>query len=446
MAEPPEIRYARSGRASIAYAVYGRGTSDLLVINGFVNHLDLGFESPSARHFFDRLGSFARVILFDKRGMGLSDRDAGAYTIENIAADAIAVMDAAGSQRGSVLGISEGGPAAVMLAATYPERVSSLVLYGTYPRVAQADDYPDGIPAPELRTWWNQMAERWGDSESLRLWAPSEADDPEIRKWWGRLLRSGASPGVIETLGRMYERLDVRPLLGSIQAPTLVLRREGDRMIASPWSAALAEGIPDARFIELPGEDHLYVSGDTDALIDQIEEFLTGRSPVPEPTRVLATVLFTDLVDSTATAARLGDRRWRSMLERFERLSGRELDSHGGRLVKTTGDGILATFDGPARAIRCAKSMVGRAGELGVQLRAGVHTGEIEQRGEDVAGIAVHIASRVEGMAEPGEVATTGTVTDLVVGSGLRFRDAGSHALKGVPGEWRISVLEGDES
>ncbi len=334
----------------------------------------------------------------------------------------------------------------MMIAATHPERVSSLVLYGTYPRIARADDFPDGVPVPELREMWTQMAERWGSPDSLHLWAPSEADDPEVREWWGRLLRSGASPGVIDTLGRMYERLDVRPLLGSIQAPTLVLHREGDRIISSPLSATLAEGIPNSRFVELPGEDHLFASGDTDALIDQIEEFLTGRSPVPEATRILATVLFTDLVDSTATAARLGDREWRSLLERFERLSSRELDSHGGRLVKTTGDGILATFDGPARAICCARSMVARAEGLGVRLRAGVHTGEIEQRGEDVAGIAVHIASRVEGLAEPGEVATTGTVTDLVVGSGLRFRDAGPHALKGVPGEWRISVLEGDES
>ena len=295
VAESGEIRYARSGRASIAYTVCGRGPGDLLIVSGFVGHLELLLESASVRHFLDRLGSFARVVLFDKRGMGLSDRDAGAYTIENVTADAIAVMDAAGSQRASVLGISEGGPAAVMIAATHPERVSSLVLYGTYPRVSRADDYPDGVPVPELREMWSQMAERWGSPESLRLWAPSEADDPEVREWWGRLLRSGASPGVIETLGRMYERLDVRPLLGSIQAPTLVLHREGDRIISSPLSAALAEGIPDAHFVELPGEDHLFASGDTNALIDQIEEFLTGCSPVPEATRVLATVLFTDL-------------------------------------------------------------------------------------------------------------------------------------------------------
>jgi class 3 adenylate cyclase len=243
----------------------------------------------------------------------------------------------------------------------------------------------------------------------------------------------------------MYEQLDVRPLLGSIQAPTLVLRREDDRLIPRSLSDALATGIPDAEFVDLPGEDHLFLAGDSDAIVDRIEEFLTGRPPAPEPERILATVLFTDLVDSTETAAELGDRDWRSLLERFERASRRELDGYGGRLVKTTGDGLLATFDGPARAIRCARSMADRAEDLGVRIRAGVHTGEIEQRAGDVAGIAVHIASRVEGLAEPGEVTTTGTVADLVVGSGLRFRDAGARALKGVPGEWPIRVVVGDD-
>ena len=445
MAELGEIRYARSGEASIAFRVCGEGPVDLLIINGFVGHLEIIFELPAVQHFVDRLGAFARVIVFDKRGMGLSDRDAGAYTIENVTADAMAVMDAAGSERAALLGISEGGPASVMIASTHPDRVSSMVLYGTYPRLARVDDFPEGLPADELRRMWSRMSGTWGNPESLRYWGPSAADDPEVREWWGRLLRSGASPGVIETLGSMYEQLDVRPLLGSVQAPTLVLHRIDDGLISSAMMNALAAGIPDVRMIEIPGEDHLFCAGDVDAIVDPIEEFLTGSRPAPNPDRVLATVLFTDLVDSTATAAELGDREWRSLLERFERLSSRELDNYGGRLVKTTGDGLLATFDGPARAIRCARSMAGKAPELGVDLRAGIHTGEVERRGDDVAGIAVHIASRVEGLAEPGEVATTSTVADLVVGSGLRFRDVGARALKGVPGEWQIRAVAGDD-
>lgn len=445
MAHLGEIQYARNGEVSIAYRVCGEGPIDLLVISGFVSHLEILFESPAVRHFVDRLGVFARVILFDKRGMGLSDRDAGSYTIENVTGDAIAVMEAAGSERAALLGISEGGPASVMIAATYPDRVSSMALYGTYPRMSRADDFPEGIPAEDLRTNWSKMSATWGNPNNLGTWAPSAADDPEVREWWSRLLRSGASPGVIETLGRMYERLDVRPLLDSVQAPTLVIHRAGDSLIPPAMASVLAAGIPDARLVELPGEDHLFCAGDADALLDHIEEFLTGNIPTPDPDRVLATVLFTDLVDSTATAAELGDRDWRSLLEQFERLSRRELDGYGGRLVKTTGDGLLATFDGPARAVRCARSMVDQAQGLGVEIRAGIHTGEVEQRGDDVAGIAVHIASRVEGLAEPGEVTTTGTVADLVVGSGLRFRDVGAKALKGVPGEWQIRAVAGDE-
>lgn len=445
MAELGEIRYARSGEASIAYRTCGEGPIDLLFITGFVGNLEILFESPRVRHFFDRLGAFARVIIFDKRGMGLSDRDAGAYTIENVTADAMAVMDAAGSERAALLGISEGGPASVMIAATHPDRVSSMALFGTYARASFADDYPEGSPVEELRSFTEEMSRTWGDPESLRLWAPSVADDPEVREWWSRLLRSGASPGVIENLGKMYERLDVRPLLDSIHAPTLVLRRAGDRVVWPAWSVSLGAGIPGAEVVELPGEDHLVFAGDADAVLDRIEEFFTGRPPTPDLDRVLATVLFTDLVDSTATAAELGDRDWRSLLEQFERLSRRELDGYGGRLVKTTGDGLLATFDGPARAIRCARSMADQTRALGVKIRAGIHTGEIEQRGDDVAGIAVHIASRVEGLAGPGEVATTGTVTDLVVGSGLRFRELGRKALKGVPGEWRVTAVVGDD-
>ena len=444
MAEWTETRYARNGDTSIAYRVGGEGPIDLLLISGFVGHLEIFFELPAAKRFLDRLASFARVITFDKRGMGLSDRDSGSYTIENVTSDAIAVLDAAGSERAALVGVSEGGPAATMIAATHPDRVSSMALYGTYARLTRADDYQEGIPAERLREFWSLLAASWGDPNGLRFFAPSMADDPELREWWGRLLRSGASPGVIETLGQMYERLDVRPLLGSIQIPTLVLYRSGDLITPPPLPRTLVEGIPGARGVELPGDDHLFVAGDQDSILDEVEEFVTGRPAAAEPDRALMTILFADLVDSTATAAELGDRAWRSLLERFNRLCRRELERHGGRLVKTTGDGLLATFNGPARGVRTALAIRDAANSLGLRTRGGLHTGECELIEEDVGGLAVHIASRVEGLAEPDQVATTGTVADLVVGSGLEFRDVGPHALKGVPGEWRISVVAGD--
>ena len=438
------IRYARNGDASIAYRVGGEGPIELLFITGFVSHLELVFELPAARRFFDRLASFARVIVFDKRGMGLSDRDAGAYTIENVAGDAVAVLDAAGSERAALLGVSEGGPASVMLAATRPDRVSSMALYGTYARLTQTEGYPEGIPLDVLRENWSAFSASWGSPASLGLFAPSMAGDPELREWWGRMMRSGASPGVIETLGEMYERLDVRGLLDSVSVPSLILYRADDQTTPPALSKALADGIPGARLVELPGEDHLFCAADQDALLNEVEEFLTGRPAAAEPERALATVLFTDLVDSTATAAELGDRRWRSLLEQFNRLTRRELDRHDGRLVKTTGDGLLATFDGPARGVRAALAIRDVGSSLGVRTRAGLHTGECELIADDIGGLAVHIASRVEGLAEPDQVATTGTVADLVVGSGLEFRDIGPHALKGVPGEWRINVVAGD--
>ncbi len=444
MAEWGDVRYARNEGASIAYRVGGDGPLDLLFIPGFVSHLELFLELPAARHFFDRLASFARVVVFDKRGMGLSDRDAGAYTIENVTSDALAVMDAAGVERAALVGISEGGPAAVMVAATHPERVGEMVLYGTYPRITRTDDYPEGVPADRLHETWTSRTEQWGNPDALRFFAPSMARDPELRDWWGRMLRSGVSPGVVETLGDMYQRLDVRSLLGSIGSSSLVIYRTGDLVVPARLSEALAAGIPGARSVALPGNDHLFCAGDQDAILDQIEEFLTGRPAAAEPNRALATVLFVDLVGSTAAAAELGDRRWRDLLERFHRLARRELDRRGGHLVKTIGDGLLATFDGPARGVRAARAIGVASRDLGVHTRAGVHVGEIELTDGDIAGLAVHIASRVEGLAGTDQVATTGTVADLVVGSGLEFRDLGPQVLKGVPGEWQIKEVSGD--
>ena len=437
------IRYAHNGDVSIAYATAGQGPVDLLFISGFVSHLEIGVELPQAQRFFERLGSFARVIAFDKRGMGLSDRDAGAYTLENVVDDALAVMDAAGAERAVVFGVSEGGSAATMLAATHPGRVSAMVQYGTFARLMQTPAYPEGVPPAVLDTFVDLMATQWGEGGTLELWAPSLADDPEALDWWGRWLRSGVSPGAMRTIGRMYRELDVRPLLPAVTVPTLLLYRSGDRLIGPAMARTVAEGIPDARAVELAGSDHLFLAGDQDAMLDEVEEFVTGHPASAPSERILATVLFTDIVGSTQRAAELGDRRWRELLGRHDRLVARELQRHRGRLVKSTGDGALATFDGPARAVRAALALRDGARAIGLELRAGLHTGECEVGPDDVAGIAVHIAARVQSSAQPGEVLTSSTVKDLVVGSGLVFEDRGSHVLAGVPDEWHLYAATG---
>lgn len=438
------IRYARNGGVSIAYTVIGDGPVDVLFIGGFISHLEIGLELALAERFWERMGSFARVITFDKRGMGLSDRDGGAYALENIVDDALVVLDACGVQRVAVVGVSEGGSAATLMAATHPERVTAMVQYGSYARVSRAGDYPEGVPVEVARRFWSRMIDQWGDPVSIDVWAPSAANDPELREWWARMLRSGVSPGAMRAIGLMYENLDVRPLLPAVRVPTLVLYRAGDRVVAPALSRTVARGIRGAREVELDGVDHLFLAGDQDAMLDEIEEFLTGRPAVAAGDRVLATVLFADIVASTEVAAELGDRRWRDLLGQFERLVARVVGRHRGRVVKWIGDGVLAIFDGPARAARAALSMAEGARAFGLELRAGVHTGECELAAEDVIGIAVHLTARVMGAAEPGEVLVTGTVKDLVVGSGLEFESRGTRALAGVPGEWTLHAVTGD--
>jgi pimeloyl-ACP methyl ester carboxylesterase len=438
------IRYARNGDVSIAYRVGGEGPVDLLFISGFVSHLEIGVELALAQRFFERLGSFARIIAFDKRGMGLSDRDAGAYTLENVVDDALAVLDAAGVERAIVFGVSEGGSAATMLAAAHPDRVSSMVLYGAFARLARASDYPEGIPAEVLEGFVTRMAEEWGQAAMLELWAPSLAGDPAAIDWWARWLRSGTSPGAMRAIGVMYHELDVRALLSSVAVPTLVLYRADDDVIRAAQARVVARGIPGAHELELAGADHLFLAGDQDAMLDAVEEFVTGRPAVAVRERLLATVLFTDIVRSTEHAAELGDRRWRELLTQHDRIVERELARHRGRHVKSFGDAVFASFDGPARAVRCALAIREGAAAIGLELRAGLHTGECEVVGSDLAGMAVHLAARVQATAEPGEVLTSGTVKDLVVGSGLEFADRGSHVLKGVPGEWPLYAVTGD--
>jgi class 3 adenylate cyclase/pimeloyl-ACP methyl ester carboxylesterase len=438
------IRYAHNGDASIACATVGAGPVDVLFMGGFVSHLEIGSEPPLAQRFWERLGSFARVIAFDKRGMGLSDRDAGAYTLENIVDDALAVLDACEVERAVLFGISEGGAAATMLAAAHPDRISAMVQYGTFARLPAADDYEEGIPLDVLRPFWDRIVENWGDPASLKVWAPSVADDPEVREWWGRMLRSGASPGTARRVSAMYEDLDVRPLLPAVKVPTMVLYRAGDMLVPAAMSRAVARGIPGATEIELPGSDHLWVAGDMDAMLDPIEEFVTGKPAAAVRNRMLVTVLFTDIVRSTDRAAELGDRRWGELLGQYERLVERELARNRGRLVKSTGDGALATFDGPARAVRSALAIRAGARSLGLEVRTGVHTGECEVTANDLTGMAVHLTARVMDTAEPGEVLTSATVKDLVVGSGLEFSERGAHHLKGVPGEWMLHSVTGD--
>ncbi len=433
-----QVRYVRSsGDTRIAYQVTGEGPLDLVFVSGFVSNLEGYWEDPAFRHVFERLGSFARVALFDKRGQGLSDRPPGPPTLEQTMDDIGAVMDAVGMQQAAFFGVSEGGPATALFAASHPERVRALALYGTWARVIRSDDYPEGVPLEAFDAFTGRIDEEWGGPVCADIFAPSVCEDAQFRDNWARFLRRGAAPRDAVNLLRMYRDADVRGVLPSINAPTLVLHRTGDRLTPIEGGRTIAGLIPGARFVELPGEDHLPIV-DSDQILDEVEEFLTGERHVREPDRVLATVMFTDIVGSTERAAALGDSRWRELVGRHDALVRRELQRHRGRPIKTLGDGFLATFDGPARGVRCAKAIAGAMRELGLEIRAGLHTGECELVGDDVAGMAVNIGARVASLAGAGEVLVSSTVKDLVVGSGIEFGERGEHRLKGVPGEWRL--------
>jgi class 3 adenylate cyclase len=433
--------YARSGDLSIAYRAFGEGEIDLVIVPGFVSHVELLWEHPTTARFMRRLSSFARVITFDKRGQGLSDRPADPPTLENSMDDLHAVLDAAASERAVVFGVSEGGPMSMLFAATYPERVSSLILYGTYAKLVKSPDFPSGVPESALDRWGELIRRDWGEPVGVSIWAPTMKDDAGFAEWWGRLLRQGTSPAGAIALVDLYRELDVRGVLSSISAPTLVLHRSEDRIVLVGQARYVAEHIPGARYVELPGADHLAWVGDQDAIIDEIEEFLTGSHRGQEPERALATVLFTDIVGSTEKAAELGDRRWRDLLEHHDAIVRRQLQIHRGREVKTMGDGFLATFDGPARAIRCAAAVRDELAAIGIEVRVGIHTGEVELVGDDVSGMAVNIGARIGALADSGELLVSSTVRELVVGSGLEFDDRGPHNLKGAPGEWRLFAV-----
>jgi class 3 adenylate cyclase len=434
-------RYAKSGDLHIAYIVEGDGPIDLMWIPPWISQVEYLWSERSLMRVMRRITSFARFITFDRRGSGLSDPFFGAPTLEDQMDDLIAVMDAVGSERVAIVGTLEGGPMAATFAATHPDRVSALVLYATFARATWAPGYEFAWPADVRDEHMAEIVEHWGEGRVVAGVAPSEASDPGFMEWGGRLERLAASPSTIRRLMGLIGEFDVRDVLPSIRVPTLVMHRRDDSFIKIEHSRYLAQQIPGARYVELEGSDNMFSLGDSEGLLGEIEEHLTGVRHVHEPDRMLATVLFTDICDSTRQAAEMGDSGWRSLLERHDALFRHALDRHRGREVKRTGDGFLATFDGPARAIRCAASVAEAMGSLGIQVRAGLHTGELEVMDGDLGGLAVHIAARVLDRASPSEVLVSGTVKDLVVGSGIGFEDRGEHELRGVPGEWRLYAV-----
>ena len=444
MAELPETRYATTvDGVHVAYQVVGDGAFDLVLVTGYVSHVELSWDEPEVADFLRALASFSRLILFDRRGLGLSDPVQGAPTIEDRMQDLRAVMDAAGSERAAQLGVSEGGPMSMVFAATYPERVSALVLYGTFARLTQAEGYPWGYSPEAFSRLIDGKVAAWGGDDTVDFFAPSLAQDADFRRRWAAFERRATSPGAYRALMEMNAETDVRDVLPSIRVPTLVLHKSDDIPIRIENGRYLSEHIGGARFVELAGADHFFWIGDTDEFLGEVEEFLTGRRSVHERDRVLATVLFTDIVGSTERATHLGDAAWGRVLDQHDRLTRREVDRWRGRVIKSTGDGAVATFDGPARAIRCAAALRQALRDEQVTIRAGLHTGEIELRADDIAGIGVHIAARVEALAGSDEVLVTKTVTDLVAGSGITFADRGLHDLKGVSGGWQLFAVAG---
>jgi pimeloyl-ACP methyl ester carboxylesterase len=435
----PETKYARSGDVHIAYQVFGQGDVDVVFVPGFTTHVELVWEHPPAARLLEALASFARVIMFDRRGSGLSDPVPEAPTLEQRMDDVRAVMDAAGSDRAALLGISEGVSMCILFAATYPQRVRALVLSGGMARSTYADDYPWGTPAQALiESGTELILPHWGEGAIVEVSSPSQADDPETRAFYGRMERATASPGMLTALSQMFLDLDVRDVVPSVHVPTLILHRTRDRLVNIGHGRWLAQHMPNARLVEFDGDDHTFWYQGAEDWIGEVQEFLTGARAAPLAERVLATVLFTDIVDSTRTAAELGDQRWRDVLERHQRAVREALPRFNGKEIKSTGDGFLATFDGPARGIRCAHAIVRSSETPEIHMRAGLHTGECEVIGDDIGGIAVHIAARVSEQAGPDEVLVSRTVKDLVAGAGIEFVDRGTHELKGVSESWQL--------
>ena len=440
----PSTRYARNGGLNIAYQVIGDGPLDIIYVPGFVSNLDYAWTFPRMAHVFERLSGFARLILFDKRGTGLSDRNVGFPTLEDRMQDVQAVMDAAGSRRAALVGTSEGGNMCMLFAATYPERTAALVLNGSFAKGIWSEDYPWGKTREQVEEELAVIARDWGGPFDLSNAAPSLVEDREARDWLAGFLRNSASPQDAIELWRWNTEIDVRGILSAIHVPTLVLHRTGDRWVKVNEGRFVADHIQGAKWVELPGDDHVIWAGDVDRTLDEIEEFLTGIRPRQASERVLLTVLFTDIVGSTSVANKLGDQSWKELLQRHDDAVRMELRRFDGTEVKTTGDGFLASFLGPTKAIQCACAIHHRASAMGLDIRAALHTGECEKRGHDLSGIAVHLASRILDHAAPGEVVVSRTVKDLVVGSGVAFDAHGETKLRDVAGSWQLYTASCD--
>lgn len=439
----PETSYAHLGDLHLAYQVLGEGPPDILMLDQWFSHMEAQWDVQPLASFRERLGSFGRLIMFDKRGAGMSDPvpTSTLPTLEHWMDDASAVLDAAGSQKAVVIANLGSGLFGATFAAAHPERVASLVLVDCWARFAEAEDYPIGGPREGIDQAVEDVESGAGRGFMIDLFAPSLAHDEYLHRAWARYERQAASPGMMKSVVRFMYESDVRSVLPAIRVPTLVIQRAGAKRFGPPYGRYLAAHIAGAKYVELPGGDSLIWAGDQEAVLAEIQDFVTGVRPVPTPNRVLATVLFTDVVDSTRRAAEIGDERWRTLLDEHYRVIRRQLDRYGGKEIKTVGDGIVATFDGPARAVRCAASIRDGVRELGLEIREGLHTGEIELQGEDIAGLAVHIGARISALASAGEILVSSTVKDLVTGSGLVFEDRGTHELKGVPGDWRIFAV-----
>jgi class 3 adenylate cyclase len=440
MAAIPATRYVKSDDVHIAYQVLGEGPLDLLWVPGFVSNVETAWQLPEMAAFTRRLASFCRLIVFDKRGTGMSDRGSQIFTLEQRMHDVQAILDEIGSERAALFGVSEGGPMSLLYAASYPERTSALILYGAYAKRSWAPDYPFGWKDEQWERVLANMEQNWGTAQeiSVSMRAPSLMGKPHAAEQVASYFRASGSPGAAVAIMKMNREIDVRNVLPAIRTPTLILHRASDRVSEIGHARYMAEHIPDAKLVELPGIDHAYWTDGSEAILDHIEQFLTGRRQTREADRVLATVLFADIAGSTERMAMLGDNPWRELLENFYRKVRDVLREYRGQEINTSGDGFLAAFDGPARAIRCAGAIRDAVRSLGLEVRCGLHTGECEIVGADLAGIAVHIGARVASLAAPGEVLVSQTVRDLVAGSGLAFEARGPHVLKGVPSEWHL--------
>jgi len=443
----PQTKYARSGEISIAYQVFGAGAVDLVVVPGWVSSIDMFWEEPGFARFLQRLGSFSRVILFDKRGTGLSDRVTDTPMLEERMDDVRAVMDAVGSKRAALLGYSEGGPMCILFAGTYPERTEALITVGSFSRIAWAPDYPFGRTLQQQEDFVNLIREQWGGPVGIEARVPSLAKDERFRDWWSKLLRAGATPTAAQALTGMNYDIDVRQVLPSIRVPTLLLHPKRDFVVPVEASRYMAERIPGAKLIEIDSDDHLSFFVRPNEIPDMVQEFLTGGRGVVDEDRVVKTVMFSDIVGSTELATKLGDTRWHDLRDAHHAAVRRELAIYRGQEVDTAGDGFYAAFDGPARAVRCACEVRNSVKSLGLTTRVGLHTGECVVGGDKISGLAVHIGARVAGLAPAGKVLVSQTVKDLVAGSGLEFEDFGMHALKGIADSWHLyAVRDGNRA